>query len=121
MTVLSVVMYAVSALTALLGLYYLVKGLSADLVLLGASLLLALVWLIEAVVLTVADLGGAGPAPDRITLYGYFATGILLPLAATWLGATERSKWGSAGVLAVAVTQIVLQLRLPQIWPGGFA
>lgn len=119
MTVLVITVHVVSALTALLAIYYVVKDLAADLVLLGAALLAALVWGLEGVVLLVQDLGGGTP-PDRITLYGYALTGLMLPVAGIWLGVFERSRYGSL-VIAVAVgTLIVLQVRLGQIWPAPY-
>lgn len=119
MQVLTVLVYTVSALTALLGLYYTVKEYSADLVLLGAALLTALVWGGECIGLIVRSLGGPGPS-DPITLWGYALTGLLLPVGGAWLGLFERSKWGSLAVCITAATLIVLQMRLAQIWPGGF-
>jgi hypothetical protein len=119
MTVLSVLALMAYALTALLAIYYVAKGLAADFVLLGGCALMLVLWAIQGVVLALADLGAAGPAPDRITLYGYLLSGLALTVGSGWLGAIERSRWGSAGILAVAITMAVLQLRLPQIWPGG--
>ncbi|MGP9693073.1 hypothetical protein ACT3TZ_00405 [Brachybacterium sp. AOP25-B2-12] len=120
MTALAIAVYAVCGLTALLALYYCVKDLAADLVLLGAVALIAVVWVVEASALAVRDLSGA-TVPDPVTLYGYALTGLALPVAGAWLGFIERSRWGSVVILVVAVTTAVLQMRLPQIWPGGFA
>ncbi|UYG16278.1 hypothetical protein BRM3_11755 [Brachybacterium huguangmaarense] len=119
MTVLVIATYVVCALTALLGVYYVVKDLAADLVLLGGCALLLIVWGVQASVLAVHDATG-GVVEDPITLYGYLLSGIALPAAGIWLGFGERSRWGSAAILIVAVTMAVLELRLPQIWPGGF-
>lgn len=119
MIALSIAVYAVSVLVALLALYAVVRDLSADLVLLGGCALLLLVWLAQSAVLGARDALGAD-VPDPITLYGYLLTGAVLPVGGIWLGFGERSRWGSAAILLVAVTMIVLQMRLPQIWPGGF-
>lgn len=119
MSVLVVAMYAVSLLTAVLGAYYVARSLSADFVLLGACAVVLIVWLVESAALTVRDLAG-GSVDDPITLYGYLLTGAVLPLGGAWLGVGERSRWGSAAIAVVAVTMAVLQMRLPQIWPGGF-
>ncbi|WP_087101975.1 hypothetical protein [Brachybacterium nesterenkovii] len=119
-SILMIAVYAVSALTALLALYYTAKDLAADFVLLGACALVLLVWLLETGALALRDLGG-GTVGDPVTLYGYLLTGAVLPIAGIWLGVGERTRWGSAAILAVAVTMLVLQLRLPQIWAGGFA
>ncbi|PWH05656.1 hypothetical protein DEO23_10590 [Brachybacterium endophyticum] len=118
MAVLAVLVYVASGITAALALLYVAKQLAADLLLLAGPALIMLLWLLEGLVIAWSDLS-AGPAPDRITLYGYLATGFVMPLGAAWLGATERSRWGSAGIAIAALTQFVLQMRLPQIWPGG--
>lgn len=119
MQVLTILVYVVSGLTGLLGLYYTVKEYKADLVLLGAALLTTIVWGVETLALVVRAVGGPGPE-DPITLWGYALTGLVLPLAGAWLGVFERSKWGSLAICITAVTLIVLQMRLIQIWPGGF-
>lgn len=120
MSVVVVALHVISALTALLALYYVVKDLAADLVLLGACALLLLAWLVETAVLGVHDLAG-GQVPDPVLLYGYLLTALLLPLGGLWLGVWERSRYGSAAILVVALTSIVLQVRVEQLWPGGFA
>ena len=58
---------------------------------------------------------------DPVTLYGYLFTGLVLPLGGAWAGVWERSRWGSLAIGAVALTLMVLELRVQQIWPGGFA
>ncbi|MCS6710710.1 hypothetical protein JSY14_01240 [Brachybacterium sp. EF45031] len=107
-------------MVAVLGLYAVIRNLSADLVLLGGCALLGVVWTLEGLVLLGRDLGG-GVDPDPVTLYGYLLTGVMLAVAGVWVGLWERSRFGSAAVLIVAVTMAVLQMRLPQIWAGGFA
>ena len=121
MTVLGIVVAAVCALVALLGLYYTVRDLSADLVLLGATALLALVWLVLGIALGLRDLGGGHPAPERITLYGYLLTALLMAVGGGWVGIFERSRWGSLVITVCAVVSAVLLMRTHQIWPGGFA
>lgn len=118
--VLVIAVYVVCALTALLGAYYVGKDLAADFVLLGACALLLVVWAVEFAVLALRDAAG-GSVGDPVTLYGYLLTGLALPAAGIWLGFGERSRWGSAAILIVAVTMVVLQLRLPQLWPAGMA
>lgn len=119
MTVLTVLVHLVCGLTALLALYYTLKQLSADLVLLGAAGLCLIVWGIESAVLAIKDVAG-GAVPDPITLYGYLLTGLALPLAGAWFGVFERSRWGSLAIGVATATMMVLQMRLAQIWPGGF-
>lgn len=120
MLVLSILVYAVCALTAVLAIYYTARDLNADLVLLGACVLVILVWAVEFAALGLRDLGG-GTVPDPITLYGYLLTGLALPVGGGWLGLFERTRWGSLAIGLAVLTLMVLQMRLGQIWPGGFA
>lgn len=120
MTVLSIVVAVLGGLTALLGIYYTLRGFSADLVLLGACALLALGWIVLGVALGLRDLAGGGPE-DPITLYGYLLTALVMAIGGGWLGVFERSRWGSLVIAVAALVSAVLLLRLHEIWPGGFA
>lgn len=120
MLALSILVTIVCLLTALLGIYYAARDLSADLVLLGACAVAALMWVVLGIALGARDLGGGQP-DDPITLYGYLLTGILMTVGGGWVGLWERSRFGSLVIAVVALVSLVLLLRLAQIWPGGFA
>ena len=120
MTVLSILVYVICGLTAALAFYYTARDLSADLVLLGACAAVLLIWLVQLAGLWVRDLGG-GSVADPVLLYGYLLTGLALSLGGGWIGVWERTRWGSLAIGAVALTLMVLELRVQQIWPGGFA
>ena len=117
---LSIVVVVLGGLTGLLGIYYAARDLNADLVLLGSCALLASAWAVLGVVLGVRDLAGGAP-PERITLYGYLLTALLMAVGGGWAGLFERSRWGSLVIGICALVSIVLMMRLEQIWPGGFA
>ncbi|MCT1866030.1 hypothetical protein M3B90_00585 [Dermabacter sp. p3-SID358] len=112
-----VVLYVVAAFVAALGALYMIKDLPADLVLMGASLFLALVWLIGALAWLLAPVGPA----DAVIFWGYVATAVALPIAGVYISFLERTKWGSLAIAAIALTCVFLAYRLPQIWPEGFA
>lgn len=120
MSVLSILVYVICGLTAALAFYYSARDLSADLVLLGACAAVLLIWLVQLAALGLRDLGGA-PVTDPVLLYGYLLTGLALPVGGGWIGVWERTRWGSLAIGAVAVTLMILELRVQQIWPGGFA
>src|SRR5690625_7793317 len=103
MTVLSILVQVLCGLTAVLAVYYTVRDLSADLVLLGGCAAVLLIWLVQAVALGLRDLGGTAMT-DPVTLYGYLFTGLVLPLGGAWAGVWERSRWGSLAIGAVALT-----------------
>lgn len=112
-------LYVVGAVVAALSLVYFVKDLAADLLLMGLSALISAAWIVGALILTIHALGESGP-DDAITLWGYVATAVALPLGSIYLAFLERTKWGSIAVGAVALTTVFLAYRLPQIWPGAF-
>lgn len=120
MTVLSIVVAGLGGVTALLGIYYTLRSLNADLVLLGACALLAVSWAVLGAALGLRDLAGGAP-PDRVTLYGYLLTALLMCAGGGWVGLFERSRWGSLVIAIGALVSAVLLMRLHQIWPGGFA
>lgn len=120
MLALSILVAVVCLATTLLGVYYAVRDLNADLVLLGACALVAVVWTTLGIALGIRDLGGGHPG-DRITLYGYLLTGLAMTVGGGWVGLWERSRWGSLVIAVVALVAAVLLMRLHQIWPGGFA
>lgn len=120
MTALSILVTVVCLVTTALGFYYAARDLSADLVLLGAAGLVALVWAVLGAVIGLRDAAGGHPA-DRVTLYGYLLTGFAMVIGGSWVGVWERSRWGSMVIAVVALVAVVLLMRLHQIWPGGFA
>lgn len=55
---------------------------------------------------------------DGITFVGYHLTTVTVLLAGVAWGIADRSRWGN-GVFAIAsVTQVVLVIRLMQLWAG---
>jgi len=61
-----------------------------------------------------------GRAPDdAVTFWGYLLTAlVVLPVAAAWAFA-ERTRWSSVVLLVAALTVVVMQWRLLQIWGGA--
>jgi hypothetical protein len=73
-------------------------------------LLLVLVGLI------VARLVGGGRPASPVTLIGYLIATPLVPLAAGFWGALERSRWGPAVIAVAGLAAAVLMVRLHEIW-----
>jgi hypothetical protein len=59
---------------------------------------------------------GAHPA-QTATLIGYLIAMPLIPVAAGFWGAMERSRWGPAVIAVAGLVSAVLMVRLHQIWP----
>jgi hypothetical protein len=87
----------------------------------GIGLLAALgvleILLLAAVGVIVARLAGGGRPAALATLIGYLIAVPLVPLAAAFWGALERSRWGPAVIAVAGLVAAVLMVRLHQVWP----
>ncbi len=66
--------------------------------------------------MVVAQLVGGGRPASLPTLLGYLIAMPLVPLAAGFWGALERSRWGPAVVAVAGLAAAVLMVRLHEIW-----
>lgn len=56
---------------------------------------------------------------DAVTFWGYLVVALLLlPFAALWAFA-DRTRWSSAVLLVAAVTIVVMELRIVQLWDAS--
>ena len=87
----------------------------------GLALLVALgvleILLLVLVGMIVAKLAGGGRPASLATLLGYLIAMPLVPLAAGFWGALERSRWGPAVIAVAGLVAAVLMVRLHEIWP----
>jgi hypothetical protein len=87
----------------------------------GTGLLAALgvleILLLVLVGMIVARLVGGGRPAGLVMLIGYLVAIPLIPVAAAFLGAVERSRWGSAVAAVAGLVAAVLMVRLHEIWP----
>jgi hypothetical protein len=81
---------------------------------LGVLEILLLVMVGWIVVLLVG--GGHGHPPGMAMLIGYLIAMPLVPVAAAFWGAVERSRWGSAVAIVAGLACAVLMVRLHEIW-----
>jgi hypothetical protein len=66
--------------------------------------------------IVVARLVGGGRPASLPTLLGYLIALPLVPLAAGFWGALERSRWGPAVIAVAGLVAAVLMVRLHEIW-----
>jgi hypothetical protein len=87
----------------------------------GTSLLVALgvleILLLVLVGMIVARLIEGGRPAGLVMLIGYLIATPLIPVAAAFWGALERSRWGSAVAAVAGLVAAVLMVRLHEIWP----
>jgi hypothetical protein len=86
----------------------------------GTSLLAALgvleILLLVLVGMIVARLADGGRPAGLVMLIGYLIATPLIPVAAAFWGALERSRWGSAVAAVAGLVAAVLMVRLHEIW-----
>jgi hypothetical protein len=87
----------------------------------GLGLLVALgvleILILVLVGMIVARLAGGGRPASLPTLIGYLIAAPLVPVAAGFWGALERSRWGPAVIAAAGLVAAVLMVRFHEIWP----
>ncbi len=87
----------------------------------GGALLIGLglleILLLVLIGLIVAKLADGGRPASLPTLIGYLVATPLIPLAAGFWGALERSRWGPAVIAVAGLAAAVLMVRLHEIWP----
>jgi hypothetical protein len=87
----------------------------------GTGLLVALgvleILLFVLIGIIVARIVGGGRPASLATLIGYLIAMPLVPVAAGFWGALERSRWGPAVIAVAGLVAAVLMVRLHEIWP----
>jgi len=88
----------------------------------GLSLLVGLgvleILLLVLIGIIVARLIGGGRPAGLAVLIGYLIAMPIVPVAAAFWGALERSRWGSAVIAVAGLVAAVLMVRLHEIWPA---
>ncbi|WP_035737087.1 hypothetical protein [Glycomyces arizonensis] len=79
----------------------------------GVGVLEALL-LVQLVVSIVLVPGAAGSG--KALLFSYLVTTLLIPIAGTFWGSIDRSRWGIGTVAASCLIVAALMLRIHQIW-----
>jgi hypothetical protein len=85
-------------------------------ILLGALGVLEILLLVLVGMIVARLISGGHPA-DLAVLIGYLIGIPLIPVAAAFWGALERSRWGPAVAAVAGLVAAVLMVRLHQIWP----
>ena len=87
----------------------------------GISLIAALgvleILLLVLIGIIVARLVTGGRPASLPTLIGYLIAIPIVPVAAGFWGALERSRWGPAVIAVAGLVAAVLMVRLHEIWP----
>lgn len=72
--------------------------------------------LLVQLVLSIIAVAIGGSASDPVLFFGYLITAVVLvPLAGFWAFA-ELSRWGPIVLVAAALTVIIMEVRVEQLW-----
>jgi len=112
------VVVTVSVLAAALGVWAVVFAVAGRAVILrqliGGGVVEAAI-VVQGIVLAAYQLGGREVA-DPVTLWGYLVVALLLLPGAAVVAFVERTKWSSIVLAVAAVTIIIMELRMWQLW-----
>ncbi len=116
--VLSTTVIALSLAVALWALVLVVRDRTVGNALLVGLAVLEVVLLAQAVT-GVVQLAGTDRTVDGFTFVGYLIGALLVLPAAAWWSLAERTRWGTAVVLAGCLVIPVLVARMIQLWDGA--
>jgi hypothetical protein len=114
-TALVVVTTVVAGSVALLGVATTVVHRRIGLLHVAGTLLLEALLLLQAVLATVAMVGGDRPA-DTPTFLGYLSGVVLIPVAGLLWARTEASRWAGTVIAVAAGAVAVMVWRLLELW-----
>lgn len=110
------VMVALSLGAAFLAIGYSLAGSPPNDYTLGATLLLAILLIIQVVITIWQQVVGSGPTGDIVEFWAYLLTAVLLPPAAIVWGLIERSRWSTLVLGIVGFSIAVMVYRMHHIW-----
>jgi hypothetical protein len=113
--VLVVVTTVVALVLAALGLATTFARRRIGLVHVGGALLLEALLVLQAVLVSIALLGGERPA-DAATFVSYLVGVLLVPVAGLLWARTERTRWAGTIIAVAGATVAVMGWRLQQLW-----
>ena len=110
-----VVTTGVAVLLVLLGLAATLARRRIGLVHVGGALLLEALLVVQAVLVSIALLGGERPA-DAATFIGYLVGVLLVPVAGLLWARTEPTRWAGTVIAVAGAAVAVMVWRLLKLW-----
>lgn len=115
---LTVFVYALSALLAVLGVHRMLRRRLIDDPVIIAAAVLEVALLVQLVV-GLAQSGAIGDGAERATFIAYLFTVLAIAPVAVFLAIKEKTQWAMGVVIGGALVVAVLVARLQQIWSLG--
>ena len=107
---------AVSLGAAFLAVGYALAGSPPNDYTLGATLVVAVLLVLQIVITVWQQVSGAQPTGDIVEFWAYLITAVLLPPAAIVWGLIERSRWSTLVLAVVGFSIAVMAYRMHHIW-----
>ena len=107
---------AVSLGAAFLAVGYALAGSPPNDYTLGATLVVAVLLVVQIVITVWQQVSGAQPTGDIVEFWAYLITAVLLPPAAIVWGLIERSRWSTLVLAVVGFSIAVMAYRMHHIW-----
>ncbi|MBC9936798.1 MULTISPECIES: hypothetical protein [unclassified Leucobacter] len=108
----------VAAIAALVGIVLFARKSSPNDISLGATLLVALLLLVQVVWSIVAPLAGNPAVGDPLEFWLYLIVAFALPIGAVVWALIDRTPWANLVLAVVNVAVAVMTLRMLSIWAG---
>lgn len=112
------VMVGAAVLAALTCLFMFLRKQAPNDISLGATLLVALLLLVQVVWAIVAPLTGNAAVGDPLEFWLYLIVAFALPIGATIWALIDRTRWANLVLAVVNVSVAVMTLRMLSIWAG---
>lgn len=82
----------------------------------GATLLIALMLIVQIVISIVAPFTGNPPVGDPLEFWMYLIVAVALPIGAGIWALVDKTRWANIVLAVVAVSVAVMTLRMSVIW-----
>lgn len=107
---------AVSLAAAFIAVGYALAGSPPNDYTLGATLLVAIMLVLQVVMTVWQQVAGFSPTGDIVEFWSYLVTAVLIPPAAIVWGLIERSRWSTLVLAIVGFSIAVMVYRMHHIW-----
>jgi hypothetical protein len=107
---------AIALAQAFLAIGYALAGSPPNDYTLGATLLIAVLLVVQVVISVWQQVAGQSASGDSVEYWAYLLTAVVLPPAAIVWGVIERSRWSTLVLALVGFSIAVMVYRMHHIW-----
>ncbi|MBL3685887.1 hypothetical protein D3248_02805 [Leucobacter zeae] len=112
----AVALIAVALAAAVLGLVWALRRVGPDDFTMGATVVVAVLLVVQIVIAIVAPFVGNEPAGDPLEFWMYLIVALMLPLGAGFWALVDRTRWANLVLAVVHLSVAVMTYRMLVIW-----